>query len=212
MLIVVYFATLYLARLTCQSATRPNGQAKQGPPLIGHKLDIGWQGRLVSGCIKWSGVVKLMVFLSEALKRVHWSFLHFPWQSTATIDFYFFSDDSKHWLSRAGRLRAQWAVQWSCSWLWEVVYQWQILLLIDVTCTYFSRACSIDNSSTSVAGTSVFSCNARFRLPRLLVYTILGSIDALSGVLYRKYDSNNYEDIILYHMTLYTKFIHQQQS
>ena len=79
-------------------------------------------------------------------------------------------------------------------------------------CTYFSRACSIDNSSASVAGTSVFSCNARFRLPRLLEYTILGLIDALSGVLYRKYDSNNYEDIILYHMTLYTEFIHQQQS
>ena len=71
MLIVVYFATLYLTRLTCQSATRPNGQAKQGPPLIGHKLDIGWQGRLVSGCIKWSGVVKLMVLLREALKLVH---------------------------------------------------------------------------------------------------------------------------------------------
>ena len=79
-------------------------------------------------------------------------------------------------------------------------------------CTYFSRARSIDNSSTSVAGTSEFSCNARFRLPRLLVYTILGLIDALSGFLYRKYGSNNYEGIILYHMTLYTECIHQQQS
>ena len=35
-------------RLTCQPATRPMGQAKRGPegPVIAHKLDTGWQGRL----------------------------------------------------------------------------------------------------------------------------------------------------------------------
>ena len=46
-LIVAYFATLYLTRLTCQSATRPMGQEKRGLPLIGHKSDTGWQGRLI---------------------------------------------------------------------------------------------------------------------------------------------------------------------
>ena len=35
-------------RLTCQPATHPTGRVKRGPggPLIGHKLDTGWQGRL----------------------------------------------------------------------------------------------------------------------------------------------------------------------
>ena len=45
----------FRARLTCQPATRPTGRAKQGSespgglggPLIGHKLDTGWQGRLL---------------------------------------------------------------------------------------------------------------------------------------------------------------------
>ena len=44
----------------------------------------------------------------------------------------------------------------------------------------------MESSSASVAGTSVFSCRARLRLPRLLVYTILGLREALSGVLYYK--------------------------
>ena len=50
----------------------------------------------------------------------------------------------------------------------------------------------MESSSASVAGTSVFSCRARLRLPRLLVYTILGLREALSGVLnYKQWLPNN---------------------
>ena len=44
--------------LTCEPATRLTGQAKRGlegipgEPLIGHKFDTGWQGRLTQTGVK----------------------------------------------------------------------------------------------------------------------------------------------------------------
>ena len=49
-------------RLPCQPARRPTGRAK---PLIGHKLDTGWQGRLYLVQVSDLVALKQLIYTKE---------------------------------------------------------------------------------------------------------------------------------------------------
>ena len=51
-----------LSRLTCQPTRRPTGRAK---PLIGHKLDTRWQGRLYLVQVSDLVALKQLIYKKE---------------------------------------------------------------------------------------------------------------------------------------------------